>query len=365
LSHINDVSLNVSLDGANIAEFGLESLRVAGKNKVNVASLFLQSSEGKHVTSEITSGSITAPATNVAPVEYSTYATGFVSQVYEITKRFFWANSRNGPLIMSRYGITIVSALVSGLLFFNSAYTQKGASNRVSIMFLCASFPIFGSMAPLPDLVAARPLYFREKNSQMYSPLAYYLGRILGDQPFLIMEGFVWSFLIYWMAGLRSDDTGSHFGMFLWGWYLIRSMGTGYIEAMAGASPDAEAAAKVAGLGFSLGSLFAGFLIRRTAIPRGWIWMHYLSIFKYAVSFLAMNELSGLTFGCPDNLDAVLLSDLNPSTNLTSLVADSNGVVSCQGPNGGLPCYACPIVSGDSMLNVFDFNVSSAPFVLR
>jgi hypothetical protein len=160
------------------------------------------------------------------------------------------------------------------------------------------------------------------------------------------------------MSGLRSDDNGTHFGMFFLGWYLIRSMGSGYVETCSGITPNAEAAAGLGGVLFSLSQLFAGFLIRRTAIPRGWIWMHFLSVSKYSVSFLAMNELSGLTFGCPNNQDAVLLSDLNASTNLTLLVANSNGVITCQGIDGGLPCYACPIISGDSMLNVFDFNVS-------
>jgi ABC-type multidrug transport system permease subunit len=72
----------------------------------------------------------------------------------------------------------------------------------------------------------------------------------------------------------------------------------GYIETIAGATPTAEAATKIASVGFSFGQLFAGFLIRRTAIPDGWIWMHYWSLFKYAISFLSINELSGLSFGC-------------------------------------------------------------------
>jgi hypothetical protein len=191
----------------------------------------------------------------------------------------------------------------------------------------------------------------------MYSPFAYFLGRVLGDQPFIWIEGLIWTNILYWMAGLRSDDNGSYYGMFLWGWYLTRSMGTGFIETIVGCTPTAEAATKVASAGFSFGQLFAGFLIRRTAIPDGWIWMHFLSLFKYSISFFAMNELSGLNFSCPDNVDAVSLA-LRNTTDFTSLVANSNGVVSCQGADGGLPCYACPIVTGDSALAVFDFDAS-------
>jgi ABC-type multidrug transport system ATPase subunit len=149
------------VEGSNIAEFGLESLQVAGKNKVNAASLFLQSVEGKQVINDITNGIVTVSKGSPLLIEYSTYATGFMTQVSQVTKRFFWNNTRNGPLILSRYLLLTVTALVISILFFNSPSTQKGASNRISIMFLCSSFPVFTAFSVLPDLVGMRPLYFR------------------------------------------------------------------------------------------------------------------------------------------------------------------------------------------------------------
>jgi ABC-type multidrug transport system ATPase subunit len=131
--------------GTNIAEFGLESLQQAGRSKINAASLFLQSNEGKQVIDDITNGIV--PTGTTAPREYSTYAAGFVRQVIENTKRFFWNNARNGPLLGARYGVGIISALIGGVLYFHSAHTQKGAQNRISIMFLAASFPIFACMS--------------------------------------------------------------------------------------------------------------------------------------------------------------------------------------------------------------------------
>jgi hypothetical protein len=144
--------------------------------------------------------------------------------------------------------------------------------------------------------------------------------------------------------------------MYLLGWYIIRNLGSGFIEVIAGISPHADAAAQMSGTFFSLGQLFAGFFIRRTAIPAGWIWMHYISFFKYSISFFAINELHGLDFSCPNNLDATYLDSLAPGTNLTALVAESNGIITCQGVGGTEPCYACPIITGDAMLAEFDFS---------
>lgn len=32
------------------------------------------------------------------------------------------------------------------------------------------------------------------------------------------------------------------------------------------------------------------------------------------------------------------------------------GKITCQGAGGTEPCYACPIITGDGMLSVFDFS---------
>jgi ATP-binding cassette subfamily G (WHITE) protein 2 (SNQ2) len=155
------------------------------------------------VQQEITSGA-GANGKDAAPLAYSRYATSFGNQVFQITKRFATANSRNVAVMMSRYGTTTVTAIIGGILFYHAALNQKGASNRVALMTISAVFPIFGAMAPIPDLVSSRPLYFREKNSQMYSPFAYYLGRMFGDQPFILIEGILWSLIIYFMVKMPS-----------------------------------------------------------------------------------------------------------------------------------------------------------------
>jgi hypothetical protein len=148
--------------------------------------------------------------------------------------------------------------------------------------------------------------------------------------------------------------------MHLWGWFLIRNMGAAFMETITGLSPSADIATQIAAaFGFSFSQLFAGYYIRESAIPRGWIWMHFLSLFKYGVQFFSINELHGLSFSCPNNLDAVDLSSSLTNANstyLASLVANSNGKITCDGIDGTLPCYACPLTTGDEVLNVFDFH---------
>jgi len=41
--------------------------------------------------------------------------------------------------------------------------------------------------------------------------------------------------------------------------------------------------------------LFSGFFIKTNDIPDYWIWLHYLSLFKYAFDSLIINDLHGVT----------------------------------------------------------------------
>ena len=56
-------------------------------------------------------------------------------------------------------------------------------------------------------------------------------------------------------------------------------------------------------------------------------------------------------------MDAVNLVLNATTTNFTSLVNNSGGFITCDGIDGGLPCYACPIITGDGMLRAYDFDV--------
>lgn len=42
-------------------------------------------------------------------------------------------------------------------------------------------------------------------------------------------------------------------------------------------------------------AIFSGFFIFRDNIPKGWIWMYYISFINYAIAALLINEFEGST----------------------------------------------------------------------
>ena len=54
---------------------------------------------------------------------------------------------------------------------------------------------------------------------------------------------------------------------------------------------------------FSVMFLFSGFFIKRKEIPDYWIYLHYLSLFKYAYDSLLINGFTDVTSANMDNED--------------------------------------------------------------
>ncbi len=66
-----------------------------------------------------------------------------------------------------------------------------------------------------PKIISARPVYFRERQSKMYSPAAYFLARFAGQVPYVFAEGTIYCVVMYFVANLVLTDGGVHFWIFI------------------------------------------------------------------------------------------------------------------------------------------------------
>jgi hypothetical protein len=233
--YFSQAGLGEFVEGTNLAEFGLESLKQAERKGVNAAKKFLESPQGQVAIDELKGGIMSVG--NTPHRHYTLYAASFITQVWQVTVRSFWNNLRDIPTISGRMGLAVIISLLVGTLYWKTGYNQMGAANRVSLMYMSVTIPTMKSMSKVPGLILSRLLYFREKNSAMYSPFAYYVGRTLGDQPFVIFETFVYSCILYWVAGMSTEVDGSKFGLFLLCFFLVRTTGLAFVETVASFAP--------------------------------------------------------------------------------------------------------------------------------
>ena len=204
---------------------------------------------------------------------------------------------------------------------------------------------MFTAPVKAPARYAARPVYFREHGSRMYSAFSYWFARLLGDVPTIIAEILAYSILAYFAAGLTLVSGGTHFALFLAILLAVRVMGLMWNETVTGYFGDPAAGTALFAVTVIFCMLFSGFLIQHDSIPRGWIWMYYISFIRYPLSFVSANELRDIDyFTCDSSL-------LGTPTDSVCAIPASQYV-------NGAP-KACPVQCGPQLLDQFGIDYSN------
>jgi hypothetical protein len=109
------------------------------RKKVNPADLFAASPHGQRIVEDLKSNVLTQPQGHSR--HYDVYGANVFRQVFEISKRFVMNGVRDKSNTGSRFGVLIAISLLMGTLYYQSSLNQKGAQNRVSLMFFIGHVP--------------------------------------------------------------------------------------------------------------------------------------------------------------------------------------------------------------------------------
>ena len=343
--------------GHNLGDFALACIKRAEQQKadldgkkVDVAQLFLHSPQGQSVQARLSSGIVPeVERDRVHALPESDYP-GLTRQVSVLTRRFFVSGYRDVNTFAARWITALFFAFMIGTLFVQLGYSQLDASNRIAAVFMAIMYAVFSAPVKAPARYAARPVYFREYGSRMYSAFSYWLSRLIADVPTILAEVAVFAVLAYFTAGLTLVSHGTHFALFLAILLTVRVMGLQWNEVVTGALADPAAGTALFAVSVIVSMLFSGFLIQKEFIPTGWIWMHYLSFIHYPLFFVVSNEMRDITqFTCDSSL-------LSAPTDSSCAIPDSQYV-------DGQP-MACPIQCGAELLDQFGIPYGNGDMVL-
>jgi ABC-type multidrug transport system ATPase subunit len=88
---------------------------------------------------------------------------------------------RNPDLLRTHYVISIVVAVICGLLFWKVDDTLSGFQNRLGVMFfICALFG-FSCLSSMQAFAAERLIFVRERANRYYTPFTYFLSKVCID----------------------------------------------------------------------------------------------------------------------------------------------------------------------------------------
>ncbi|XP_078572713.1 protein white-like [Branchiostoma floridae x Branchiostoma japonicum] len=224
----------------------------------------------------------------------SRYRATWIQQFLAMMWRCNLQNIRD-PMIMGvRTGQAIFVALLVGIVYLRIEYNQDGILNINGALFLMLTNIAFSHIFSVINVFPAElPIFRREHGNGMYRTDVYFLCKTIAELPYFVVLPLVFTAICYWMVGLYEG----------WQEFLICfaiititanvSVSAGYM--ISTLSPSVDVAMAIAAPMLIPLMLFGGFFLKANSVPVYFIWLEYVSWFKYANELLCINQWSPVT----------------------------------------------------------------------
>ncbi|CAM0136040.1 FAD-dependent urate hydroxylase, variant 2 [Umbelopsis sp. WA50703] len=197
---------------------------------------------------------------------------------------------RNPMLMFAHYTIAVVLALLCGGLFYKVENTIAGFQNRMGLFFFFEALLGFMCLTSLQVFSTERILFVRERANGYYSPVTYFLSKVLFDIiPLRVVPPLMIGLISYHMIGLVDGTT--ELLKFLLVLILFNLTAAALCLAIGVVFKDLSMANLLSSMVMLFSMLFAGLLLNKDSMSPYFAWLKYLSFFQYALEALLVNEL--------------------------------------------------------------------------
>uniref|UniRef100_A0A672HHH2 ATP-binding cassette, sub-family G (WHITE), member 2a n=1 Tax=Salarias fasciatus TaxID=181472 RepID=A0A672HHH2_SALFA len=238
---------------------------------------------GKQLTSSVRSRTIT-------------YHTGFFTQFRWVLKRTFRNLLLNPQTSVAQVCLHSSASSSSGswnLLTLLVAFLRFGA------LFFITVNQCFSSMSAAELFITERKLFVHEYISGYYRLSVYFLTKILSDiLTMRTIPAIIFSCVAYFMIGFKAAVDS--FFLFMFSVALVAYTATSMAMAISADQTVVAIATIFMTIICVFMMIFAGLLVSLPSIPSWLAWLKYLSIPRYGLSALSINEFTGLVF-CPED----------------------------------------------------------------
>ncbi|KAI6232435.1 ABC transporter ATP-binding protein/permease wht-1 [Aphelenchoides besseyi] len=261
------------------------------------------------------------------------YPVNWFVQVRVLFLRSLMTIIRDPVLLQVRLVQIVITALVIGIINWQTPITGPTLTNFESILYNCPRDMNYLFMFPSVHVIASEfPIMVREHVNGQYSESAYFVAKSLAELPQYTILPLVYSTIIYWMAGFqRQADKFSIFCLFnvLQSWTAIS---IAYAVAYMFANEDM--ALTYVPLLLQPLRIFGGYYINFDSIPPYFQWMAYASWFRFGFEGLEINQWGDI-------------EEIPGCSNTTTELAQQYHTNSAE---------YCPATSGVAMLERRDMN---------
>ncbi|KAG9459587.1 hypothetical protein H6P81_004095 [Aristolochia fimbriata] len=211
-----------------------------------------------------------------------------ISEIFYLCWRFCKIIYRTKQLLLARTMQAIVGGLGLGSVYVKMKKDENGVAERLGFFAFSLSFLLSSTVEALPIFLQERRVLMREASRGAYKVSSHVVANTLVFIPFLLAVALLFAFPVYWLVGLNPSMVA--FTFFVATVWLIVLMASS-------PSPLPERSFSRFHIGnlliyMVLGAffLFSGYFIPKENIPRYWIFMYYVSLYKYPLDCLLINE---------------------------------------------------------------------------
>ncbi|XP_028396482.1 ATP-binding cassette sub-family G member 2-like isoform X2 [Dendronephthya gigantea] len=298
LDVINSAKLETADDEVNDTEKGEITI-------LDLARKFKDSAQGQAIQKQVTeifenmkANPNSEAAINTKYAQQNRYATGWFKQMGIVGQRSVRCLIRNPLTTIVQFFVMAFLGLVVGALYFKIEKDEKGIQNRVGAFFFIIMNMVYANLDSIELLIKEKSIFVHESASGYYRVSVYFLAKIFAEfLPYRALSAFLFAIIVYWMAGFDSD--AGKFFIFVLTLVQVAVCGTSFAFLFSATFGIFAVANLMAAVLYTIMLVFGGLLLNQESFG-DWIgWFRYLSIFKYGLECLEINELDGMEFTCP------------------------------------------------------------------
>ncbi|KAH9536786.1 hypothetical protein CY35_16G018100 [Sphagnum magellanicum] len=217
-----------------------------------------------------------------------TFANSSMKEIIVLAHRFCKNIIRTRQLLIARTIQAIGAGFGLGSIYVHMGYGLQGAQERGGLLAFSLSFLLTSSIEVLPMFLEERHILIRETSRGAYRVSSYVLASTLVFLPFLLLVAMLYSVPMYWLVGLA--PTANAFLFFLLVIWIVLVTANSFVAFFSALVSDFITGNSLVTGFMGAFFLFSGYFISKDNMPKYWLFMHYMSLFKYPLDALLINE---------------------------------------------------------------------------
>ncbi|XP_021827008.1 ABC transporter G family member 4 [Prunus avium] len=233
---------------------------------------------------------------NQATRQVIRYKSSRIQEVLALYNRFWKIIYRTRQLLLTNTLEALLVGLVLGTIYINIGFDKQGIEKRFGLFAFTLTFLLSSTTETLPIFINERPILLRETSGGIYRLSSYLIANTLVFLPYLLAIAIIYSVSVYFLVGLcASWQAFAYFVLVIW---VIVLMANSFVLFLSSLAPNYIAGTSLVTILLGGFFLFSGYFISKDNMPKYWLFMHFFSMYKYALDALLINEYGCLVSSC-------------------------------------------------------------------